>query len=46
MGHCSSGRYAPWVIGGNGQDSSLGSQYFGVPGLNDNQHDALLALAE
>ena len=46
MGHCDSGVYAPWIIGGQGQDSSLGSQYFGVAGFNDSQHDALLALVE
>jgi feruloyl esterase len=46
MGHWEPSAHAPHIIGGNGQDTILGSQYFGVPGFNDSQHDALLALVD
>ncbi len=45
MGHCAgSGVSAPWYINGAGQAGSVGSNVRGVPGFNDNQHDAVLAL--
>ncbi|RMZ80407.1 hypothetical protein DV736_g6667, partial [Chaetothyriales sp. CBS 134916] len=47
MGHCARSLVAaPWYINGAGQAGSLGSGVRGVPGFNDAQHDAVLALTK
>lgn len=47
MGHCSktsSATTAPWYINGAGQASNLDVSIHGVPGYQDADHDAVLAL--
>jgi feruloyl esterase len=45
MGHCAgSGVAAPWYINGAGQAGSIGTSVRGVPGFDNAQHDAVLAL--
>ncbi|CBY00314.1 similar to feruloyl esterase B precursor [Plenodomus lingam JN3] len=45
MGHCSGTVVdAPWYFAGPGQASDLGPMVHGVPGFEDAEHDALLAM--
>ncbi|KAI2619926.1 tannase and feruloyl esterase [Hypoxylon sp. NC1633] len=49
MGHClgtAPGVDAPWYINGGGQGPAISSDTYSVPGFQDPQHDALLALME
>lgn len=45
MGHCSGTAVdAPWYFAGPGQAASLGKTIYGVPGFDNKEHDALLAI--
>ncbi|KAK0738881.1 feruloyl esterase B [Schizothecium vesticola] len=47
LGHCTGTRVnAPWYFAGGNQAASLGTATYSVPGFEDAQHDALLALVD
>lgn len=45
MGHCSGTNFdAPWYFAGPNQAGRLGPTVYGVPGFEDKEHDAMLAM--